>query len=220
MRDSGVVAEPTLPVYGVAEFLTVGSYRQMQVLAEYKFPKLGIRAGYYKKARDTIRRFHEAGEDQKVIVEAVISLQNRLEISLKEYERVKTEHNARVLKSYLRNRANKHYKVKPMSWSRMIINGVTVHTNPDLFVVDEEKLKLIKFDFGEKPPNDRFAGIVTECLHRGAQQVKTGSEASSVIFYSIEANREWAAKPSDQRWRNISAACRMIAMLWPNLKPE
>jgi len=220
MSDRGVVSDPTLPVYGVAEYMTAGPYRQLQVLAEYKFPKLGIRASYYKEARGAIRRFHEAREDRGIIGAAVTALQNRLERPLKDYERVRVQHNVRVLGSYVRYRADVHYEVKPIAWSRMMIRGVTVHTNPDLLVVDEGKLKLIKFDFGERPPKDRFAGIVAEALHRGAQEAKTGVEASGVVFYSIEADREWAANPSAQRWRNIVAACRIIATLWPSVKPE
>jgi len=221
MRERDVVDEPTLPVYGVAEYLTASPYRQMQVLADYKYPQRGVpRANYYREARDTIRQFHKSGEDRGVVTSAVTSLRNRLRLALKEREVVRTRHNIRVLESYLRYRADRHYEVRRVAHSTMMIGEVRVKANPDLFVIEAETPKLVKFDFAERPPSDRFAGIVAECLYRGAREAKIDVQPSDVLVCSIEADREWHAKPSVQRWRNVIAACRQIALLWPSVAPD
>jgi len=218
MRDRDVVEKPTLPVYGIAEYLTASPYRQMQVLADYKYPKRGVpRANYYRDARDTIRRFHGSGEEPDAIGATLRSLQNALRASTKEYEATRIRNNVRVLQSYLRHRAGRRYELRRMGRASMMVGPVTVHTNPDLLVTEAGVLKLIKFDFGEKPPNDRFAGVVAECLYRGSREAGLDVEPSSVVLCSIEADREWQARPSVRRWRNIGAACEQIAVLWPHV---
>jgi hypothetical protein len=221
MRDRNTVEKPTLPVYGIAEYSTASPYKQMQVLADYKYPERGVpRASYYRDARETIRRFHGAGEDPEVIRATLRSLDNSLRAGRREYEATRVRNNARVLRSYLRHRSDRRYQLRRVGRTSMAIGGVTVHTNPDLLAVEAGALKLIKFDFGEKPPSDRFGGIVAECLYRGAQEARMDVKPSNVTLCSIEADREWRARPSVQRWRNITATCRQIAMLWPHVTPD
>jgi hypothetical protein len=190
----------------------------MRVLGSYKYPEIGLpRARYYRDARDTIRNFHRQGGDGSTLREAVADLQLE-QAHASEYETIRLRHNARVLRAYLRHRADRDYELRQVAYSSLSVSGVTVNTNPDLYVTEAGRPRLVKFDFATACPEDEFARIIVECLARGAQAARVEVTPKDVVLYSIEHDREWkATRPGVRRWNNIKAACRQIATLWPSV---
>src|SRR5947207_15930973 len=112
-RDEGPFK---VPVSCLADFVSSPGRSFESLLRPYKYNRRGEgagRSGYYRPALNAVRRFHTAGNDERVFKAALLEFQKRVDGATEERDRMKFQKNIRALELYHRVYKDRKFQVLP-----------------------------------------------------------------------------------------------------------
>jgi hypothetical protein len=137
---------------GVAEFIEASPANRLKKLRPYKYRTMGEgagRSGYYKSTIDTVREYHKASRDPKVIrrkIEELTAIEGNS--SLPKRNRSKARRNIDALLAYEDRYGDRDFNVLPNHRLSFEVGDVTITAQPDLWVKENGTEVLIKIGVG------------------------------------------------------------------------
>jgi hypothetical protein len=209
-----------ITVKGLAKFMTKGPAGQRKVLRDFKIPKPEgfVQTVYYGEARQAIRDYHSKGNNPATLIKAVEGLQVEADRAEGQSE-TRLKHNIRAIESYLQHFASQKFKVLTTPRLEYLHQNVTVNANPDLFVEEKQRQKLIKLELGADKPDKAMVRIILQVMYEAAVRAGLNLRPQDVIYLDASrAEQHRGAKVRARLSRDVEAACENIEAMWPGIK--
>lgn len=203
---------------GLAKFMTASHAAQRKILRDFKFPKPegSAQAMYYSEALHCIRRYHQSGNDEDVIIRTADRLRAEAQ-SAGSATATRLRHNLAVLLKYWKHFGTRNFTLLDVPTLALTYGEVRVKASPDLCVREEER-RLLKFDFGTKPPADQLIKAMLQIIYEAASAAGNAVTAKNVRYLDVRRGKEYpGAKTRSRLAREIEAACANIEALWPSI---
>jgi hypothetical protein len=172
---------------------------------------------YYKESRDLISAFHRHGHDVGWLSERAELLRQQAAVATQS-SAARLRHNIRAVRSYERNFGTRSFEPLGPLRLKLEFHGVRVSINPDLHVVEDGKEKVVKLDFGVKPPIPELAKIISQATFEAAAGHVKGLTSSSILYLDVGRGKEYrGARAGARTMREIEAACLNISALWDGI---
>lgn len=141
---------PNLTMIGVAKYMASAQAIQREnLLYHYKFPKPegSAQADYYTWAKDSIRAYHEAGNDITVLDTAILDIERTM-LGANQQAAAKLDNNRRVLQSYRSYFALKKLVPQPHQPVEILFEGVRIKLRPHLIATEGKRTRIIQYAYG------------------------------------------------------------------------
>lgn len=204
---------------GLAKFIASSPAAQRKVLRDYKYPKREgeAQALYYREARLLVRRNHSRGNP-----EGWLSARSQ-ELSLKAQTQsgagaLRVRHNARALREYNQFWGNKTFEILGDLSLSLSCSGVTISIYPDLHVREAGVERIIKLEFGSRPPDDVVIRIMSQAMFEAASAAGLNLRSADILLVDVPRKAVYrGARMRSRTAKDIEAACQTIADIWPSL---
>ncbi len=209
----------------LADFMLASSSRQRTLVRNAKFPKLKDGKAIppivrYSEARASIRDFHEAGNDLKVLLTAVEKLAKK-KVQHPEKDAARIDDNIRVIKLYAAAFAKREFKVLPTPKPVYAMGNMEVSATPDLYVEESGVKKLIKLDFSQDKAKEGTVEIILKVMHEAASTQNLGVKPKDVLYLDISRQTSQSGEKLNKKLKkDIDAALATIEDMWGNIKQE
>lgn len=140
-------------VSGFAEYVTSSPATRTKRLRPFKFRSKGEgagRSGYYKMAKQAIREYHEAGNDQAVFRRVRQELAATMNTTSDRLVRTKCASNIAAIDAYERIYGRRYFTVLRNHRLSYSLGPVTITAQPDLWVEENGTEVLIKIGVAKK----------------------------------------------------------------------
>lgn len=209
-----------ISVKGLADFMAASESKKRKIVHQYKYPQedeARAKIIYYREAREVIQAFHTGDHDAEWLEELAGQLET-IASSLTGSSRSRRRHNARAIRAYATNFAERNFRPLSVPRLRLDYSGIRINVVPDLRAREAGKEKIIKFEFGVDPPSDLEVKVISQMLFEASQVAGLGLPSSSVLYLDIERGREHrGARAGSQTRTNIEAACATISDIWDRI---
>jgi hypothetical protein len=209
----------------LADFILAGPARQRTLIRNAKFPRLKDgkvkpQIVRYSEARSSIRDFHEAGNDLKVLLSAVERLAKKL-VEFPDKDAGRLNDNIRAIKAYAAQFSNRRFRVLTTPKPIYAFRNIEVSATPDLYVEEEGAKKLIKLDFNQEKPKDGTVPIILKVMHEAANSKGLGVKPRDVLYVDVtRQNTASGEKLNKKLKKEIDAALETIQDMWGNIRQE
>lgn len=209
-----------ISVKGLAKFMTASPAGQRKILRDFKFPDedepKAMRL-YYGEATDAIKSLHRNGHERQWLLNQA-DLLNALGGSLGGQSAVRLRNNARGLRHYADNFANRRFTVLPDVRLELVYGDVRITVVPDLHVREGSKEKIVKLDFAKQAPSDEVVKIISQSMFEAVRATNGATTPSSVLYFDVPRGVEnRGARVGARLAADIRAACDNIAALWDGI---
>jgi hypothetical protein len=204
---------------GLAKFIASSPAAQRKVLRDYKYPKREgeAQARYYHEARLFIRRNHSRGNPQGWLSARSQELSLKAQ-ALSGASAVRVRHNARALREYDQFLGNKTFEILSDLSLSLSYSGVTISVYPDLHVREAGVERVIKLEFGSKPPSEVAIRIISQAMFDAVSAAGLSLRAADILLIDVPRKTLYrGARMRSRTARDIEAACQTIADIWPAL---
>jgi hypothetical protein len=212
-----------ISVTGLAKFMRANALRQRSLLRDYKFPftadgRRKPQIVRYSEARTAIKKYHSAGNDITVLIQAVEDLVKK-GAENPEKDQARIEDNIRAVKTYMKYFSENKFTVLETPRPKYVHGEVVVSALPDLYVDEGGTRKLIKLDFNRTRPLAGEVDIILKVMHEAAMHDELEVKPANVIYLDVTRQEHYnGAKLNKRLKREIDAACETIEDIWPRLK--
>jgi hypothetical protein len=209
----------------LADFMMAGPSRQRTLIRNAKFPKLQDgktkpQILRYSEARASIRDFHEAGNDLKVLLNAVERLTKK-RVEFPERDAARLNDNIRAIKAYAAQFSKRQFTVLATPRPTYVLGQIEVSATPDLYVEEGGVRKLIKLDFNQERPKDGVVPIILKVMHEASSVQGLGVKPKDVLYVDVSRERTLTGEKLNKKLKKeIDAALTTIQDMWGNLKQE
>lgn len=204
---------------GFAKYMIASQSQQRKILRDFKNPDPEgyAQAMYYREARDFIENFHKAERDIEWLYEKANTLKV-LAASASGQTKTRYQNNSRALNEYANQFGNKKYEILGKIRLRYDLEGVLISVYPDLHVMEKEREKIIKLEFSKSDLNPKIPKVIGLLMFEAAKRAGYNFKSSSVLFYDVaRGNIFKGARVGSRMKKDIEAACKNIASIWPDL---
>lgn len=224
---------PRISVNKLAEYMTARSARQRQILRDQKYPS-DFKRTYYKEASEAISRCIASNLENTTVLENAISVLNQ-STATKIGTRRRLDANIDALETFQVmlddiNLGNCLPRLGDSAPRRLVIQGVEVSVRPEIILTGEGKKSArlvggIKLHFPRTfSLNDDAAGYVSVLVQEWCRnELDADGTPYGPYCYVIDVGAKRVCPPVRAiaaRIRDIEAACRNIAALWPSIREE
>ncbi|MGE3172687.1 MAG: hypothetical protein AB7O97_08675 [Planctomycetota bacterium] len=209
-----------LSLRGLAKYMTASPHVQRKILHEFKYPNQAAAAAmrhYYVPATEAITLHHadDRGADWLRQRAAVFDAQAAAEAQAGRARKLAS--NAKALRHYARNFADREFTMRKQPSWRLTYGDVIISVRPDLHVVENGKVKVIRLGFLSQAPDPRAVRIETQCLFEAAAPA-LGLTSSQVLHFDVpRASVTRGARLGARLAKDIEATCATISTLWDSI---
>jgi hypothetical protein len=208
-----------LSMKSLAQFMTSGESRRRTILRNSKFPRAAkIIIIQYRDAINTIRDFHESGNDPASLVKNIDKLRKKAMGATRQTE-ARINNNIRAIERYVHSFGANQSDVKAVPKMKYIRGTVTISVFPDLLIEQNGESYLIKLDFTAQGATDEQIEIMLHLMYESASAEDLGIPPKNVLYInarSPEPHRGSKIKKSLKK--EIDAACENIEAIWEGIK--
>jgi len=209
---------------GFANYMASAPAQQRKILRDFKFPdpEGKAQAKYYAHARDAIGVFHRNRHPREWLEHQAERLTAEALRDGNHRRATKLRQNARALKAYaLCASSGAELEVLPDIRLDFRSGDVRITVVPDLHVRHQGRIKVMKFDFTNKPIDKRKLDVATQVLYEAAASARIIETPRDAIYLDVVRGKTCSGKRAGGRMKqDIEAACEAIAAIWPTLKPR
>jgi hypothetical protein len=204
---------------GLANYMTASPTRQRKILRDFKFPdpEGSAQAVYYREARDLISAYHAHNHPRGWLLQRVGEL-IKLASLAQGQTAIRLRHNARALREYERHFGRKSYVVLGDIKLELVHANVRVTIFPDLHVREGGQEKIVKLEFGVRPPLPQTVKIIVQAMFDATTKSGLGIPTSGVLYIDVPRGRiHRGARLGSRMARDVESACLNIAAIWPTI---
>jgi hypothetical protein len=205
---------------GFAQIMLASPARQRTLLRYHKYPSEDeprARILYYRDARDRIIAYHSLGHDPEWLVDEARALERLASASVGP-RKTRLNHNGRALRAYAKHFASRNFEILDDVLFNLVFGDVQITVRPDLHVVERNKEKLIKLEFGVVEPSGDEIKIISQAMFEAAEQEGMKITAASILLLDVPRGVEHkGARMGSRRRRDIEATCQIIDAIWDGL---
>jgi hypothetical protein len=204
---------------GFAEFVTSRNRSRASKLRPFKFRNKGEGAGrssYYRRALNTIRAYHRAHGDDKILQKEVMEIDLLLAGTLRSLEATKLRQNRMAIEAYRRMYGKRRLVILRNHRLTCKVGSVTVTAQPDLWVEEDGTQVLLKIGLARK--GTEFVNVFLFVMHRAAVDSGHRIGARNVVYLDIGSGTERSYDDRLGRYKNLfEVGAREIAETWPTV---
>lgn len=222
---------PRISANKLAEFMTAKSARQRQILRDQKYPS-DFKGMYYKEAAEAIARCIASNlEDVSVLANTIGALSQSTATKIGTRRRIDANIDAlETFQTMLDDVAleNVEANLGAHSSQRLVIQGIEVSVRPEITLAGQSKkggalIGGIKLHFPRTfSLDDDAAGYVSALVQEWCRQNRADEglpHGPHCYVIDVGAKRVCSGvRSTAARMRDIEAACRNIAALWPSIR--
>jgi len=205
-----------LAATGVAEFAEASATKKRSLLRPYKLKKSGEakgRSNYYQIAINAIKSFHKSENEKGVIADAIEALTLKRK-SATHLDRIKCDHNIRVLKSYLAHFGSR--KLKPIPGKRLFckVKNLTITTQPELTAEENGKPLIVKLHFSSKKATTLRISILLHLMRQSAVNVGLHVNPENVACFDMDGTVHHCPRNTTAMDRIVEGLAGEIEDVW------
>jgi hypothetical protein len=212
---------PQLSLKGFAQYFTGNPTKQREILRKAKYPKEDASQAqitFYRDSRLYITKYHKNNYEQDWLLEKAAELSTKSLHETSNHKITKLKNTARVLRQYAKHFSETEFNI--LSGIRIPIqfSGVKISVVPDLHVVENNKEKIIKFEFSANKPSDNMIRVMTQLLFEAQDQADMNFTSASVLVIDIpRGTRHKGARVGSRLKRHFEDECKNIIAIWDTL---
>jgi hypothetical protein len=213
-----IVNPPALTAAGLASFITADPLAQRRTLQEFKYPEPegDGRAMYYREATAGIRSALQSRSPEVMLRTRALDLERS--VGPGEQISGRIANNVRALRSFADIVSSRTFVLQAGRHLAHVHSGVTIRATPELFVVENGTLKLIKLLFREQVPTVLAANAVRKTIWMAGRDAGLSLAPSQVLYLHVQTGRALGTNAPHRRLEQvIDAACDSVAAIWPTL---
>lgn len=132
--------------------------------------------------------------------------------------KTRLENNVKSVLNYRDHFAHKLLEVKSVPTMDLFFDPIIITAAPDLYVMESGQEKIIKLGFNKDELDSEIIKIICQCLFE-AQSELLGLNSNCVLYWDItRGNVHKGARLGSVRRKQILAACKSIASVWPDIE--
>ncbi len=201
---------------GLAEVASAAPARKLGKLKKFKFPESDEsvgRSNYYVKALAGIRHHHKG--DGAYVSAMIQDLASAASMEQDSRKRAKLAHNHRVISEYLKTFGSRALLIQPGKSLYYVRNDLVVSARPDLVVIENGELKLIKLNMGKGDFAGGVSSVLLHVLYQAAKLQGLPVQPNGVECLQVASGGKITGPKSGFGPKQIlDAACDEIIDLW------
>jgi hypothetical protein len=210
-----------LSVREMAQYLVSDEEARLQLLRRRKYLSLEsiARVRFYSESRRSIAAYHRGALSRDTMEAKIIAMRDEARYC-SPFQRTELLCNADILERYLYYQGYRSLQLAPAPAADLVIGEVEVTVRPSLFAIeDEDQRRLIFLELREQ---FSLAGmrVIAELAFAAFRPVLPNLPAQAVQVIDVRRGivTELQQAGTSVR-RELSEACRTIALVWPRLAP-
>jgi hypothetical protein len=168
---------------------------------------------YYREAQRLIPRFHAGKHSPDRLERAAQRLDGSAAADGNPRRQRRLLANAQALRAYLELYGDRVFDVLPASTLTLVFEPLELSLRPDLVVVENGRLKLMKLHLATSwSPSAEVGDVVSRGMYEAARKAGIDVLARNVLYIDVAKRQEFRGRAMSQRMRgDIKAACFQIA---------
>ena len=214
--------EPTLTLNGGVKILAAKSAAEREkIIRDYKFPDPEGKAqgSYYQPVRDLIRRYHEIGNEPRVIQDGLRALEATCS-GASTAKLAKLENNIRAIRAYYGQFGTRCFA--PLTHRQVIavVEGVSLSLRPDMLAKEKQRLRVLRYNFRQDGADADEVKFSLNFLHFYAKAagIPVSNPDCQLLVVADGTCKPCTGLMSAFEAR-LRAAMREVNALWPLIKP-
>lgn len=206
-----------LSMRGFAEVTAASPAKKVSKLKRFKSPESDESVGqsnYYVKALSAIRHHHKG--DGPYVSTMLQNLAADAAAETDSRKRAKLVHNHRVITQYLATFGQRQLFIQPGKSLYYVHNGLVVSARPDLVVVENGEMKLLKLNMGKADFAGGVPAMLLHVLYEAAHSQGLPVSTSGVECLQVASGTRIVGPSSGFAPKQVlNNACDEVLALWP-----
>lgn len=188
-----------------AEFVVGGTSKKtstVKKLIKPQAPEAQIPAGYYNSAIGLIRAYHEKENDSAFLNKSVKQLAAEIEAAATPQARSKKERNLLAVNAYMKEFADKKWKVIACPRIYYSASDVRISGKPDLAIKEGKRLRLIKLGVRKEKESFEMISVMLRVMFQAAS-LKLDITPKDITYFDVKTGQAISGKDSDSQLSDL-----------------